>query len=80
MRILFFANLREQLGLEVMELNDFSGRTIADVRRYLIQRYPEWEIFFERKLLCSLNHKLASLEDSVFPNDEIAFFPMVTGG
>ncbi|ARU29885.1 hypothetical protein CBR65_00915 [Cellvibrio sp. PSBB006] len=66
--------------MDEIELDSFSGNTVADVRRHLLRRYPDWEIFFERRLLCSLNYKLVSLEESVFPNDEIAFFPMVTGG
>jgi molybdopterin synthase sulfur carrier subunit len=81
MNVLFFASLREQLKHEKISISDFNGETVADVQRRLFAENPTWEeVFNGQKLLCAVNQTLASLETRVDAHDEVAFFPMVTGG
>ena len=80
-KIVFFANLREQLGCGELTLADFTGATIADVLAQLLLLHPEWTEFFnDKKILLALNQTMAHWNSPVAPHDEVAFFPPVTGG
>ena len=82
MKILFFASLRERLQCDQETLNDVSGITTAqDIIDHLVQRGTPWDTALQTgKVLISINQEMASLSSEVNENDEIAFFPPVTGG
>jgi len=79
----FFASLREGLGLSSESIAIPSEvKTIADLRRHLIQRGNPWaEVLASSKVIrCALNQEMVSDSTSLVEGAEIAFFPPVTGG
>ncbi len=82
MKILFFASLRERLQCDQEEWSDVTNITTAQsIIDHLIERGAPWDAVLQSgKLLVSINQEMASLSSPVDPDDEVAFFPPVTGG
>lgn len=82
MKVLYFAQYKEQLGCANEEIEGLQQvATVSDLIRLLAGRGGAWnQVFSDRRLLVSVNQEMASLEDSVSASDEVAFFPPVTGG
>ncbi|WP_439258218.1 molybdopterin synthase sulfur carrier subunit [Lonepinella sp. BR2271] len=80
LKILFFAQTRELVGVDQLELNaEFD--TAESVRQHLAQQGDKWALALQKgKLLVAINQTLLPLESAVKSGDEIAFFPPVTGG
>ena len=82
-RVLFFAALREQLGVASEEV-DLPGETstVAALRAQLAGRGGAWQsALAEKKLLrFAVNQDMAALAAAIQAGDEVAFFPPVTGG
>jgi len=54
---------------------------VNEVLVALINLYPQWQpILAEKKWLVAVNQAMANMHTSVSDNDEVAFFPPVTGG
>jgi molybdopterin synthase sulfur carrier subunit len=80
-RILFFAQLRENFGRPVVELDICLETSLAEVRQLLIKKFPELQNLLNQKnILMSVNQEYATNATLVKPGDEVAFFPPVTGG
>lgn len=81
--ILYFASLRETLGIE-RESVEIPAEivTIGALRNWLRQRGGAWaESLAEgRAVRMALNRKLAGAESPLVDGAEVAFFPPVTGG
>jgi len=77
-RILYFARLREALGLgeETLELPD--GAEVEMLLRTLRSRHPPLRGFGE--LLVAVNAEYASLDRGLREGDVVALFPPVSGG
>ncbi|MGI9311342.1 MAG: MoaD/ThiS family protein [bacterium] len=73
-RIKCFASLRQQLGIDSIEVEHRSDMTVGDGWRALSAAPPP------PNLLCARNFEYAEFDSSVADGDEIAFFPPVTGG
>jgi molybdopterin synthase sulfur carrier subunit len=82
-RILYFARLREALGLDSEDavLPD-EVIQVADVMHWLAARGGAWAEQFDgcRQIRAAVNQELAPDSTPVAAGDEIAFFPPVTGG
>jgi molybdopterin synthase sulfur carrier subunit len=82
-KVLFFAALREQVGVasEDIELPGEKS-TIAALRAHLTARGGAWQsALSENKLLrFSVNQDMARTDATLKSGDEVAFFPPVTGG
>lgn len=81
-KVLYFARLRESLGLaeEAMEI---SGElTVSDLMTKLAERGEPWSLEFDgcRPLRAAVNQTLVSNQTVIQNGDEVAFFPPVTGG
>lgn len=82
-RILYFASLREQLGLGDETLDtDTAPASVADLRTALIARGGDWaEVFADqRRVLVAVNQEIVDLDHALNDGDEVGFFPPVTGG
>lgn len=80
MKVIFFAELREKLGCESVDLS-VDNLSVLAVRRHLIEQQPQWEsALMHSDVLVSINQTMAKLTDCVQAGDEVAFFPPVTGG
>ena len=83
MQVLYFASIREQLGLESEQIELNSG--ITDIQSLIgflcANRDTRWRtILSDPNLLVSVNQEIASLDAALKNTDEVAFFPPVTGG
>ncbi|EMD5788945.1 molybdopterin synthase sulfur carrier subunit [Proteus mirabilis] len=78
-KVLFFAQVRELVGVDSLELqNDYS--TVDDLRRALINKGDRWALALEDgKLLSAVNQSFVQGTYAIKDGDEVAFFPPVTG-
>ena len=82
-KVLFFASLREQLGVAHEEIELPSGiTTVAGLRAHLSARGAAYATALSEKNLIrmAVNQDMARPTASIKPGDEVAFFPPVTGG
>lgn len=80
-KILFFAQLRELLGCDQIELDLSEAMDISALISLIIQTRPSWqECLQSSQLMCAVNQQLAGPDTLVKAGDEVAFFPPVTGG
>ena len=83
MTLLYFAWVRQKLGIseESIRLPD-SVRTVADLAMYLRGRGDGFADVFSdtRRLRAAVNQEHVGWDAAVSPDDEVAFFPPVTGG
>jgi sulfur-carrier protein len=82
-RILYFASLREALGVseETFALTTAITGTHS-LRAHLASRGEPWATQFapERAVRAAVNHELHEGDMPIKAGDELAFFPPVTGG
>lgn len=80
-RILYFAALREALGLAREEFELPAGvDSVGSLRACLAARGEAWERLAARNVKAAVNQCMAGGDAPVRPGDEVAFFPPVTGG
>lgn len=81
MFILFFAQLRETVGTERLDLEAPYPATVAALREQLIRKGDPWaQALSDSKLLVAVNQAMAHADTPLKAGDEVAFFPPVTGG
>lgn len=79
-KVLFFAQLRERIGQESIEL-DVQSCTVLQLKEQLIALNPAWKNDLQQKrLLVAVNQSMATDLSQILSGDEVAFFPPVTGG
>ena len=80
-KVLFFAQLREQLHCDQVEVECPSPSNLSWLREQLVEANPQWKEFLvNEKLLFSVNQTIVKASHVVKDGDEVAFFPPVTGG
>lgn len=83
LRIVFFARVKEQLACSNLEL-EWNARlaTIDALQEHLCARENgQWrEVLSEPNIIRALNQTVVTGDAAVCDNDEVAFFPPVTGG
>lgn len=80
-KVVFFAQLREQLQCAELHVEPVAVKSIHDLRQYLIAQRPDWAEFLQNNnLLIARNHEYARGDSVLASGDEVAFFPPVTGG
>lgn len=83
MKILYFAWLRERLGVGEEFVSPPSAiNTVEDLLDWLVERGPEFRAaLHDRQVIrVAVNQEYAKLDHQLKRDDEIAFFPPVTGG
>ena len=79
-KILYFAGLKEKLGLSAESIELPAGvTTVGALRDWLVGQGRE-ALGSARNLRCAVNQDMAKLDATIQDGDEIAFFPPVTGG
>lgn len=85
--ILYFASLSETLGVktETIDIDTQLSETpftVNTLKQHLSQRGDKWQLFSSanNNLLCAVDQTIATDATAVKGNQEIAFFPPVTGG
>lgn len=82
-KIVYLARLRDTFGQASEQLQlPIHVKTIADLRQWLRARGGAWAIELDdhRPVRAAVNQVMANGDTVLAPNDEIAFFPPVTGG
>ena len=79
-KILYFAGLKERLGMpgESIDL-PADIRTAGGLRDWLVGQGRD-ALATAKNLRCAVNQDMARLDAPIQDGDEIAFFPPVTGG
>jgi len=82
-KILYFARIKEAVNYSTEEIalpNEIS--TITALKNYLSLRGDVWADLFNGKQVvrAAINHELVDNLASIKAGDEVAFFPLVTGG
>lgn len=83
MKVLYFAWLRQKIGVgeEVLSPPD-NVTTPAQLIDWLRSQGPGYERAFSdiRAVKVAVNQEFSEFDTPIKPNDEVAFFPPVTGG
>jgi molybdopterin synthase sulfur carrier subunit len=80
-RVLFFAQLREDLGCSELTIDSIGVDKVSDVSNILLLQHPTWSTFLNKpNLRVAVNQAYAKADSPVSSGDEVAFFPPVTGG
>ena len=81
-KIVFFANLREALGVDSVDLQISGSCSVSALISQLAnQQSPEWlGILTAENIRIAVNQDLINEDVGVIDGDEVAFFPPVTGG
>lgn len=81
-KLLYFAGLREALGIPGEELALPTGvNSVGALREHLAARGEPWAALARtRNLRAAVNQVMAGPESELRDGDEVAFFPPVTGG
>ncbi len=79
-KICLFASLRDVVGQSEILLDSVPpGDTARQVFRRLAKQFPGLERY-GKVLLVAVNQEYSDWNQEIFPGDEIAFFPPVSGG
>lgn len=80
--VVYFASLRERLGVNKQQLELPSVKTVNELVDYLVAEGGEnWQqTLKESQVMVAVNQEMCELEQPIVAGDEIAFFPPVTGG
>ncbi|NIA44093.1 MULTISPECIES: molybdopterin synthase sulfur carrier subunit [Providencia] len=79
-KVLFFAQVRELVGVDCLDITEHY-QTVEDLRYVLSQKGERWALALEDgKLLAAVNQSFVPFTHPLTDNDEVAFFPPVTGG
>ncbi|PCI62969.1 MAG: molybdopterin synthase sulfur carrier subunit [Gammaproteobacteria bacterium] len=80
-KVVFFAALREQLDCSEISIAANEVQTVADIKTKLAHKNEHWQqVFSNGALLSAINHDMVTSDNRVKADDEVAFFPPVTGG
>ena len=77
--VLFFANIKELVGVKQVALDLPDGSSVLDLKKSLIHRFPGLEKAIP-SVLISVNHEFAFDQDVIPLGAEVALFPPVSGG
>ncbi len=77
-KVKLFSSFREIVGQKELEL-DFDGGTAAQLWEQLVTRFPELARVGQSKVV-AVNREHSDLDAILRDDDEVAFFPPVSGG
>jgi molybdopterin converting factor subunit 1 len=78
-RVLLFARLKELAGSDALELETAQGATLGELWMRLQDQFPSLQAFVHPPLM-AVNREYASPDQLLKAEDEVAFFPPVSGG
>lgn len=78
-KVLFFAKLREKMGIKEVDVDLAQSVTVAQFEALLTAQFSQFADL-PQPVLVSVNQEFAQPEQMIHTGDEVAFFPPVTGG
>ena len=79
-KLCFFAALSEALNTREEQIQLPQGSTLNDLKNSLLKRGEKWQAMHNNTILCAINHEMINHNPVLQHQDEVAFFPPVTGG
>ncbi len=82
-KLFYFAKVREVLGIDREEIDVESDiKTLAELVAFLKLRGSQWQSIFDMSssYRMAVNQELVEANHIISANDEVAFFPPITGG
>jgi molybdopterin synthase sulfur carrier subunit len=81
-KVVFFASLREKLGVNSVDLQISDPSSVSSLISQLADQHTaEWlAILTAVNIRIAVNQNIISEDIGVIDGDEVAFFPPVTGG
>lgn len=80
-KILYFANLADQLDTREESVDVAEGAKLSQLKQRLAERGQRWQdLLHAPSTRCAINQDIATDDTLLANNDEVAFFPPVTGG
>ena len=83
MKIIYFSWVKKNLGISEEKINPPKNiKSIKLLIEWLSSKNYKYEkVFLKKKLIkVAVNHQVVNLNKKIKENDEIAFFPPLTGG
>lgn len=78
-KVLFFARLREQMGMAATDMPITESMTLGQLRQQIAEQYPNFDRL-RGPVMAAVNQDFAQDHVQLYADDEVAFFPPVTGG
>ena len=78
--IKFFASFREELGIESLTFETEFPLTVSDLIAQLKEDDKKFSLLTNGIVLVAINQEITGFDAQIAANDEVAFFPPVTGG
>lgn len=80
-RVLFFAKIKESLGVNFVDLKLTTPTSIEEIRNSLFVKFNHhMNLFKPENSLVAVNQEIITENIPINEHDEVAFFPPVTGG
>jgi len=82
-KLFYFAKVREALGVDREELDIANNiKTVSDLIEVLKGRGSHWQDIFSMSssFRMAVNQEMVEVTHNINANDEVAFFPPITGG
>ena len=79
LKVLFFASLKDRVGVKQVEINWAENARVADLRTQLAKQFPDAGQVLQTCPV-AVNRSFAFDQDTIPPGAEVAFFPRVSGG
>jgi len=82
-KLFYFAKVREAIGIDREELDLGSNiKTVSDLIEVLKGRGSHWQDMFSMSTTfrMAVNQEMVEATHKINANDEVAFFPPITGG
>ena len=82
-KLFYFARVREAIGVDREELDLESDiKTVSDLIEVLKSRGSHWQDMFSMSTTfrMAVNQEMVEATHKINANDEVAFFPPITGG
>ena len=82
-KLFYFAKVREAIGIDREELDLGSNiKTVSDLIEVLKGRGSHWQDMFSMSTTfrMAVNQEMVEATHEISANDEVAFFPPITGG
>lgn len=83
MKVLFFASVRERLGCHELHVPVQAGAMTTDslLDALMMRGGEDWrDVLTQPNLICAVNQSVVHDTTRLTDDDEVAFFPPVTGG
>ena len=82
MKILYFASIKQRIGKAEDLIKVLKPITISEVIEILKTKNKNYNLVFSdlKNIRCSVNYNFVDFDKKVSNEDELAFFPPVTGG